>query len=106
MLNDYGVDYSEFSPVVLECLPKNLPWRIPEPEFQTRKDLRNDIVFTIDPASARDLDDALSCVDNGDGTYEIGVHIADVSYFVHEHTELDCVAASRATSVYLVQKVS
>ncbi|XP_064642619.1 DIS3-like exonuclease 2 [Lineus longissimus] len=105
MLNDYGVDYSDFSQAVLESLPKNLPWTIPESELQTRKDLRKEIVFTVDPASARDLDDALSCVDNGDGTYEIGVHIADVSYFVKEQTELDCVAASRATSVYLVQKV-
>ena len=46
-------------------------------------------MFTVDPATARDLDDALHCEDLGDGIYEIGVHIADVSYFVQEGSALD-----------------
>ena len=52
-------------------------------------DYRSNCVFTVDPATARDLDDALHCEDLGDGLFEIGVHIADVSYFVEEGTELD-----------------
>uniref|UniRef100_A0A452HAE3 DIS3-like exonuclease 2 n=1 Tax=Gopherus agassizii TaxID=38772 RepID=A0A452HAE3_9SAUR len=62
-------------------------------------------IFTIDPSTARDLDDALSCKQLPDGNLEVGVHIADVSYFVLEGTALDQVASGRATSVYLVQKV-
>uniref|UniRef100_A0A5F9CMJ1 RNB domain-containing protein n=1 Tax=Oryctolagus cuniculus TaxID=9986 RepID=A0A5F9CMJ1_RABIT len=66
---------------------------------------RKDCIFTIDPSTARDLDDALSCRPLADGNFQVGVHIADVSYFVPEGSELDKVAAERATSVYLVQKV-
>uniref|UniRef100_A0A8D1D2Z6 DIS3-like exonuclease 2 n=1 Tax=Sus scrofa TaxID=9823 RepID=A0A8D1D2Z6_PIG len=67
--------------------------------------LGKDCIFTIDPSTARDLDDALSCKSLADGNFEVGVHIADVSYFVPEGSSLDSVAAERATSVYLVQKV-
>lgn len=105
ILTEYGVDFTDFSSEVLECLPQGLPWTIPPEEFRQRRDLRKDCVFTIDPSTARDLDDALSCKPLADGTYEVGVHIADVSYFVPEGSELDKVAAERATSVYLVQKV-
>ncbi|XP_038075126.1 DIS3-like exonuclease 2 [Patiria miniata] len=105
MLIEHGVDYSDFSDEVIECLPKNLPWTIPQEEIAKRRDFRDHCVFTIDPASARDLDDALSCVPLGDGLYEMGVHIADVSFFVDEGNALDSVAGLRATSVYLVQKV-
>jgi protein SSD1 len=54
---------------------------IPEREFEVRKDLRFDRVFTIDPPTAKDMDDALSIKKNEDGTYHVNVHIADVSYF-------------------------
>lgn len=54
---------------VLDCLPKNLPWTIPESEFEYRRDLRRQCIFTIDPSTARDLDDSLSCEDLGDGLY-------------------------------------
>ena len=79
--------------------------RIPEREVETRRDFRIERVFTIDPASAEDLDDALSIKDNGDGTFDVGVHIADVSFFVKPNTPLDRDARKRATSVYLVQRV-
>ncbi|XP_054946508.1 DIS3-like exonuclease 2 isoform X5 [Physeter macrocephalus] len=105
ILTEYGVDFSDFSSEVLECLPQGLPWTIPPEEFSKRRDLRKDCVFTIDPSTARDLDDALSCKPVADGNFEVGVHIADVSYFVPEGSSLDKVAAERATSVYLVQKV-
>jgi protein SSD1 len=72
--------------------------------LEIRKDLRNERIFTIDPVNARDLDDALSVKRNDDGTYDIGVHVADVSFFVKPNTALDRDARKRATSVYLVQR--
>jgi protein SSD1 len=78
--------------------------RIPEREFEVRKDLRAERIFTIDPDTAKDLDDALSLKLNDDGTYDVGVHIADVAYFVKPNTALDRDARKRATSVYLVQR--
>lgn len=77
---------------------------IPEREYEIRKDLRQERIFTIDPDAAKDLDDALSIKANDDGTYEVGVHISDVSYFVKPNTALDRDARKRATSVYLVQR--
>ncbi|XP_034988831.1 DIS3-like exonuclease 2 isoform X1 [Zootoca vivipara] len=105
ILTEYGVDFSDFQPDVLQCLPQSLPWVIPPEEFAKRRDLRQECIFTIDPSTARDLDDALSCKPLPDGNFEVGVHIADVSYFVTEDTALDEIASKRATSVYLVQKV-
>jgi protein SSD1 len=77
---------------------------IPETEFEARKDLRHERIFTIDPETAKDLDDALSIKANEDGTYDVGVHIADVSHFVKPNSPLDRDAKKRATSVYLVQR--
>ena len=70
-----------------------------------RKDFRNITTFTIDPDNAKDFDDALSFRLMKDGTYEIGVHIADVSAFVKEGSAIDKEAYQRATSVYLVDRV-
>ena len=81
------------------------PWEIPPTEILQRRDLRAYRIFTIDPPNAKDLDDALHITPLDDGTYEIGVHIADVSYFLKPGTVLDLEARKRATSVYLVQKV-
>ncbi|KAJ8011281.1 hypothetical protein DPEC_G00056520 [Dallia pectoralis] len=105
ILIEYDVDFSEFSGEVLRCLPQMLPWTIPPQELLNRRDLRKECIFTIDPATARDLDDALSCKPLPDGNFELGVHIADVSYFVEEGNALDFIASRRATSVYMVQKV-
>ncbi len=80
-------------------------WKIPEDEIAKRRDLRNYRIFTIDPPNAKDLDDALHITPFEDGSYELGVHIADVSYFLQPGTSLDDEAQKRATSVYLVQKV-
>ena len=68
-------------------------------------DLTNDIICTIDPATARDLDYALSVKKLGADLYEIGVHIADVAHFVEENSPVDKEARLRTTSVYLVHKV-
>jgi hypothetical protein len=62
-------------------------------------------IFTIDPATARDLDDALHVTPLPSGNFLVGVHIADVSHYIQPGTELDSVAKSRATSVYLVHRV-
>jgi ribonuclease R len=70
-----------------------------------RKDLRNDIVFTIDPYDAKDFDDALSVELLNNGHWYLGVHIADVSHYVKMGTALDQEAIERATSVYLVDRV-
>ncbi|KAK3885314.1 hypothetical protein Pcinc_010457 [Petrolisthes cinctipes] len=104
MLLEQGVDHSEFPDAVLAHLPL-LPWSIPPQELSCRTDLRKECIFTIDPSTARDLDDAMSCVQLPSGNRCVGVHIADVSYFVLPGTPLDQVAAARATSVYLVNKV-
>ena len=99
-----GVTWDDFSELVLESLVPT-PWTIPEKEYLDRLDLRNECVFSIDPPTARDLDDAISLKMLEKGKYEIGVHIADVSYFVRPATTLDYEAQNRSTSVYLVQKV-
>ncbi|CAG0885002.1 unnamed protein product [Cyprideis torosa] len=72
---------------------------------QKQNESADELIFTIDPETARDLDDALCCQLMDDGTYEVGVHIADVSYFVEEGCALDREALRRATSVYMVQMV-
>lgn len=74
-------------------------------EFNDRRDLRSECVFTIDPSTARDLDDALHCRKIGEDRYEVGVHIADVSHYVSPGSEIDKIASQRCTSIYLVQKV-
>ena len=79
---------------------------ITEKEIKKRKDFRNILTFTIDPVDAKDFDDALSIKKLKDDLYEIGVHIADVSHFVEEESELDKEAYKRATSVYLPDRVN
>ena len=77
-----------------------------ERELAHRTDVRNtERVFTIDPPTAKDLDDAISISPIGDNLYRIGVHVADVSYFVRENSRLDIEASDRATSVYLPRQV-
>jgi ribonuclease R len=75
-----------------------------EAENPKRRDFRKTTTFTIDPFDAKDFDDALSMKTLPDGTFEVGVHIADVSYFVKPGNELDKEARERATSVYLVDR--
>jgi len=70
-----------------------------------RADLRNDYIITIDPATARDFDDAISLKFDGNGNRVLGVHIADVSHFVRPKSALDNEARERGTSIYLVDKV-
>ncbi|KAI9202792.1 uncharacterized protein BJ171DRAFT_511967 [Polychytrium aggregatum] len=102
LLIDNGIAWKDFSESVLQCLP-DVPWHIPAQEYESRRDFRSTRIFTIDPQTARDLDDAVSCVELENGNLEVGVHIADVSYFVPQDSALDVEAYNRATTVYLVQ---
>jgi ribonuclease R len=89
--------------VVQEAMSMKAPGkRIPKGE---RLDLRKDTIITIDPSDARDFDDGLSLKMLDNGNYYLGVHIADVSHYVKEYSELDIEARSRGTSVYLVDRV-
>ncbi|XP_057809707.1 DIS3-like exonuclease 2 [Salvia miltiorrhiza] len=101
ILFENAIDASEFSSEVLSCLPRT-PWEIPQEELESRRDLRNLCIFTIDPSTATELDDALSVEMLPDGNFRVGVHIADVSYFVLPDTALDIDALIRSTSVYLL----
>ena len=91
-------------PPAVERAADRIPLEIPAEEIKKRKDYREVTTFTIDPADAKDFDDALSIRELRTGLYEIGVHIADVSYYVKENTVLDKEAFARATSVYLVDR--
>ncbi|KAH7567896.1 hypothetical protein ACOSP7_009869 [Xanthoceras sorbifolium] len=102
ILHENAICCSEFSPESLSSLP-HVPWEVPSEEFYSRKDIRNLCIFTIDPSTATDLDDALSFERLSDGIFRIGVHIADVSYFVLPDTALDIEAQIRSTSVYMLK---
>jgi ribonuclease R len=85
---------------------EQLPETIPAGDLEGRKDFRSVLTFTIDPADAKDFDDAISFRKLKDDIYEIGVHIADVSHYVKPGTALDDEAYERATSVYLPDRVN
>jgi len=85
---------------------QRLPEVIAASEIAARKDIRNILTFTIDPVDAKDFDDAISIRHLDNGLLEIGVHIADVSYYVEPETALDKEAYDRATSVYLPDRVN
>ena len=74
-------------------------------EILRRRDMREVFTFTIDPADAKDFDDAISFAENEDDTFQIGVHIADVSFYVTPRSKADEDAYRRGTSVYLVDRV-
>ena len=132
ILLENSVDFSEFAEDALACLPPT-PWTITpvRPFFicfsirlcaharraspvtapcplqdvlQKRRDVRDWRIVSIDPTTARDLDDALSVRPLDNGHFEVGIHIADVSHFVAEGSALDVAARSRATTVYMIQR--
>lgn len=99
-----NVSLAEWSPEAMACVPSKAEFDISPQDLQERRDLRGELVFTIDPPTAKDIDDALHCKQVGVDEYEVGVHIADVSHFVRPGSALDVEASQRCTSVYLVQK--
>lgn len=92
-------------PQKVESYAENIPEKIPDKEYERRMDLRNMLTVTIDGEDAKDLDDAVSLEKLPDGSYYLGVHIADVSYYVKEKNPLDKEALKRGTSVYLIDRV-
>ena len=103
ILADYGFPL-EF-PKEVEESANAIAEEISQEEIAKRKDFRDTLTFTIDPADAKDFDDAISFKTLENGNYEIGVHIADVSYYVTPDSILDKEAFQRGTSVYLVDRV-
>ena len=103
ILADYGLPH-EF-PYEVEQYANQLDTSITETEIAKRRDMRQDLTFTIDPKDAKDFDDALSFKILDNGLYEIGIHIADVSHYLQPGTVLDDEAYERATSIYLVDRV-
>ena len=94
----------EFPSDVIEQL-KDIPDRVLDNEYDGRTDLRDQVIFTIDGDDTKDIDDAISIDKLPNGNYKLGVHIADVSYYVKENTPLDSEAYKRGTSVYLANTV-
>lgn len=84
---------------------ESIPDHVLENEYAGRRDLRNEMIFTIDGDDTKDIDDAISIEKLENGNYKLGVHIADVSYYVRENTNLDEDAFLRGTSVYLADRV-
>lgn len=92
-------------PAEVEDFVNAIPNKISSAEIARRLDLRDEIIFTIDPADAKDFDDALSIKILENGNYYLGVHIADVTHFLPQDSVLDREALDRATSTYLVDRV-
>ncbi|PON50039.1 PIN domain containing protein [Parasponia andersonii] len=105
VLIENDINSRPFSSQVLACLPP-LPWSVSSDDLSNpiRQDLRHLRVFSVDPPGCKDIDDTLHCTALPNGNYEVGVHIADVTNFVHLGTPLDDEAAQRGTSVYLVER--
>ncbi|MCO5559324.1 hypothetical protein L7F22_012921 [Adiantum nelumboides] len=110
LLLEHDVPYRPFSKAILDCLPpEGDSWVVPpkdesHPAWRDRVDLRDENICSIDPPGCQDIDDALHAKRLPNGNIEAGVHIADVSYFVKPDTPMDAEAASRGTTVYLVDK--
>ena len=102
ILAEFGLPYSY--PQRVEEAAKRISDEIPEEEIRRREDMRDVMTFTIDPRDAKDFDDALSIRKVSTRMWEVGVHIADVSYYVTEGSIIDKEAQKRGTSVYLVDR--
>ena len=102
ILAEFGLPYSY--PKEVEEAANKIPDNIPAEEMARRVDMRDAVTFTIDPRDAKDFDDALSIRKLDNSLWEVGVHIADVSYYVTPGSIIDREAYKRATSIYLVDR--
>ncbi len=102
ILTEYNLPYN-FEPQI-EAEAQKINATITEKEIAARRDMRGITTFTIDPADAKDFDDALSIRQIKEGVWEVGVHIADVTHYVRPASDIDNEAIERATSVYLVDR--
>jgi len=103
ILAEFGFPLQFPADVEAEC--NEIDVSISESEVKKRRDFRKTLTFTIDPADAKDFDDAISFKTLENGHFEVGVHIADVTHYVRPGTRLEEEALNRATSVYLVDRV-
>ena len=103
LIKQYELPYKFPEEVVAEA--KAFGTKIDKADLPNRKDLRKDIIFTIDGEDAKDLDDAIHVEKLPNGNYRLDVHIADVSHYVREKTELDKEAYLRGTSIYMLGRV-
>ncbi len=103
IVHEHDVDI-EFPKDIYQSL-ENIPQDLDPSDINNRIDLRNELIVTIDGDDAKDLDDAISLKKLDNGHYQLGVHIADVSYYVEEGSPLDQEAIKRGTSIYLVDRV-
>ncbi len=103
LVKEYNLPYEFPEPVLKEA--KKLEINITENDLKNRLDLREKVMFTIDGEDAKDLDDAVYVEKNKEGNYILGVHIADVSNYVKENSQLDKEAIIRGTSVYMMDRV-
>lgn len=103
ILAEFGLPYKY--PATVEKAADKIDAGITDDEVAKRIDMRDTLTFTIDPADAKDFDDALSFKRLDNGRFEVGVHIADVTHYVKPDTIIDREAEKRATSVYLVDRV-
>lgn len=92
-------------PEKVDRVAEKIPFEIPEEEYKKRRDFREVTTFTIDPADAKDFDDALSIQQLKNNNWEIGIHIADVTHYISTSSIIEEEAQARATSVYLVDRV-
>ncbi|GAA6038258.1 hypothetical protein JCM8097_003908 [Rhodosporidiobolus ruineniae] len=111
LLEEWECPNRPFSKAILGCLPEEgegwvVPPKTDDPKgvWRNREDLRGEIICSIDPPGCTDIDDALHAKRLPNGNIQAGVHIADVSHFVHPDNPMDAEAASRGTTVYLVDK--
>lgn len=102
IMAEFGLPYKY--PEAVEKAAETIPESIPAEEIARREDFREVVTFTVDPHDAKDFDDALSLRKLPNGHWEVGVHIADVTYYVKPGSIIDKEAESRATSVYLVDR--
>lgn len=102
ILAEFGLPYKY--PEEVERAAEAIPEAIPAGEYANRRDFRGTTTFTIDPFDAKDFDDALSIRSIGEDKWEVGIHIADVTYYVKEDSIIETEGRERATSVYLVDR--
>lgn len=103
ILGDFGLPLK--FPERVEKEAKRFTEELTQEDLETRRDFRNVTTFTIDPHDAKDFDDAISIEQLEDDLWEVGIHIADVSYYLDKSPILDSEAQDRATSIYLVDRV-
>ena len=103
LIKEYDLPYKFTDEVNKEA--ELIPAEVQSEEMKNRRDLRQDIIFTIDGEDAKDLDDAVKVTRLENGNYKLDVHIADVSHYVKEKTQLEKEARIRGTSIYMLGRV-